>query len=386
MELYVHLPFCARKCRYCDFASFPGLEGTMEAYVDALLREAEFYSPEAADPIVTVYFGGGTPSLLPPALLSRLMSGLRSRLPLQQAEEWTVEANPGILTAPWLDAARTGGVTRLSLGMQAAQDSLLRMLGRIHCRNEVRKSVGLAREAGFDNLNLDLMFGLPGQTLSDWQETLSEALSLAPEHISAYGLIPEEGTPLFQDLESGLLTLPEPEAEREMYDVLLRTLHFAGFEQYEISNFARPGHACRHNIGYWDQTPYLGLGLSAASMTGITVGPDGMRYTRRTNTSEMDAYISGIKNNAPNLSEHSVIEPPEARFETMMLGLRMNEGVTESRFLFLHGRSLDSCYGPRLRSLEARGLVTHDSSPRRWRLTRLGMDLQNQVLVDLMDP
>ena len=358
----------------------------MEAYVDALLREAEICSSEVREPILTVYFGGGTPSLLPPALLSRLISGLHARLPLTHTEEWTAEANPGTLTAPWLDAALEGGVTRLSLGMQAAQDSLLHTLGRIHHQPQVQKSVSLARKAGFDNLNLDLMFGLPGQSISDWRETLSEALALAPEHISAYGLIPEEGTPLFQDLESGRLVLPEPEAEREMYDLLFHTLSFAGFEQYEISNFARPGRACRHNIGYWDQTPYLGLGLSAASMTGVSMGPEGMRYTRRTNVPLMDGYLSGIKNNAPNLSEHSVIEPPEARFETMMLGLRMNKGVLESRFLFLHGRSLDSCYGTRLRALEARGLVTHDSNPRRWRLTRLGMDLQNQVLVELMDP
>ena len=171
-----------------------------------------------------------------------------------------------------------------------------------------------------------------------------------------------------------------------MYDLLLQALRIAGFEQYEISNFARPGRACRHNIGYWDQTPYLGLGLSAASMTGVSIGPDGMRYTRRTNALQMDAYLSGIKKRAPNLSEHSAIEPPEARFETMMLGLRMNDGVLESRFYSLHGRSLDSCYGPRLRALETRGLVTHDSNSGRWRLTRLGMDLQNQVLVDLMDP
>ncbi|MBR2823008.1 MAG: radical SAM family heme chaperone HemW [Clostridia bacterium] len=385
MELYVHLPFCRRKCRYCDFASFPGLDARMEPYVDALLREADFFAGDASEPIDTVYFGGGTPSLLPPSLLSRLISGLKSRLPMEQVREWTAEANPGTLTDPWLEAARRSGVNRLSLGMQAAQAPLLETLGRIHRMDQVRESVGMARAAGFRNLNLDLMFGLPEQSMADWRETVEEALALSPEHISAYGLIPEEGTPLFRDLEAGRLTLPQAETERDMYNLLLLTLKNRGYAQYEISNFARPGFACRHNIGYWRQVPYLGLGLSAASMVRIRTGPEGTRYTRRTNGTDMDAYLAGIAQNAPNLSEQSEIGPAEARFETMMLGLRMNEGVRDNFFEAMHRRSLESCYGVRLRALEARGLVTYVNQPGAWRLTRLGMDLQNQVLVDLMD-
>ncbi len=355
----------------------------MESYVSALLREAEIRAGEITESFDTVYFGGGTPSLLPPALLTRLAEGLKARLPVLQDAEWTSEANPGTLTPAWLEAAMPSGINRISLGMQAAQNSLLKTLGRIHNAGQVEESVKLCREAGLRNLNLDLMFGLPGQSPADWSETLREALSLQPEHISAYGLIPEEGTPLFRDLEAGRLTLPEVETERSMYDTLLGTLSRAGFEQYEISNFARPGYACQHNIGYWTQTPYLGLGLAAASLIFPQKNGEGLQYLRRTNTADMDAYLSGIAEKAPVFSEETAIPPGESRFETLMLGLRMNQGVTEERFQALHGRSLESCYGPRLREMEARGLLVHEGD--RWRLSRLGMDLQNQVLVALMD-
>ncbi len=383
MELYVHLPFCRQKCRYCDFVSFPGMEGQMEAYVSALLREAELVREDVSLPIRTVYCGGGTPSLLPPALLGRLLRGLKARLPMAAVEEWTVEANPGTLTPAFLEAAAAGGVNRLSLGMQAAQDGLLEMLGRIHRFQDVRESVSLARRAGFRNLSLDLMFGLPGQTADDWRETLEAALSLRPEHISAYGLIPEEGTPLFRALTSGRLRLPEPETEREMYDLLLRKMAEAGFVQYEISNFSKPGFACAHNLGYWTQVPYLGLGVSAASMISMRRGPEGLSYLRRTNTRRMEEYLAGIRAGKPALSETEIVTPPEARFETMMLFLRMNRGIREADFSALHGRSLASCYGAKLRSLQDRGLI--ECAEGAWKMTRLGMDLQNTALVELMD-
>ena len=383
MELYVHLPFCVRKCRYCDFASFPGLEGSVEAYVDAVLREAELRRNECPEPFDTVYFGGGTPSLIPPAALARLIRGLKERLDLASVREWTSEANPGTVTKEWLDTALEGGVNRVSLGMQAAQRSLLSMLGRIHCPEDTERSVKAARDAGFRNLSLDLMFGLPGQTADDWTETLEAALALNPEHLSAYGLIPEEGTPLYEDLRSGKMSLPEPEEEREMYGALLRTAEAAGFHQYEISNFALPGFECLHNAGYWRQVPYLGLGLSAASMTEVRKGPDGMRYVRRTNVRTPEEYMRGILSGTPALAEKAETAPEEARFETMMLGLRMNRGVGEREFSAMHGVSLEACFGERLRALRGRGLVLYENGF--WRLTRDGMDLQNTVLVELMD-
>ena len=228
MLLYVHIPFCRQKCRYCSFVSFPGQEAQAEAYVHLLLKEAENRIREFTGPVHTVFIGGGTPSLLPPDLLSLLASSLFSSLPSVAVQEFTVEANPGTVTRSWIEAARNAGVNRLSLGMQAFQPELLTLLGRIHSYSDVEETVRLAREYGFTNLNLDLMFGIPGQSLASWKETLEAALALEPVHISAYGLIPEENTPLYRDLESGRLSLPDPDLEREMYDLALSMLSARG--------------------------------------------------------------------------------------------------------------------------------------------------------------
>ena len=356
----------------------------MLEYTDALLQEAALYADQTTEQVETVYFGGGTPSLLPPPLLSSLMRGLRDIFSLRTVSEWTLEANPGTLGREWLDAALEGGMTRLSLGMQAAQNRILRSLGRIHSMEDTLHSVQMIRQAGVHNLNLDLIFGLPGQTEEDWHETLASACSMNPEHISAYGLIPEEGTPLWDDLHSGRCFLPDPDLEREMYDDLLTFLSEKGFQQYEISNFSLPGFACQHNIGYWTQKAYLGLGLSASSMLRISRNRQGLTCLRRTNTSQMDAYLQGIHQGKPVLSEESRIPPAETQFETMMLGLRMNRGVDEDFFLRTHGISIGQRYGEKLRKLQKEGLLY--SSDGAWKLTRRGMDLQNTALVELMDP
>ena len=426
MELYIHIPFCVRKCRYCDFVSFPGRLDEMEDYITHVLREAELRSaalPAQLCRLDTVYIGGGTPSLLPPSQLSRLMEGLRRWFDFSGVTEFTVEANPGTVTEAWADTAVRLGVNRVSMGMQAFQPHLLHTLGRIHTYEDVERSVKILRDAGIRNLSLDLMFGLPGQTMEDWRESLSAALRLAPEHISAYGLIPEENTPLYEDLQRGVLKLPEPEEERAMYDEALSCLSRQGFEQYEISNFSLPGFACVHNIGYWTQVPYLGLGLAAASMfpEGMLDSPvspacqamnaavpegstealpedsasgqglplrqweNGFRCLRETNPASFEAYDSMLRLAAASSSPERITErvsAEEARFETMMLGLRMNAGVSEAFFRRLHGVSLDDVYGKKLRRLAEQGLVTFDSGS--WRLTRKGMDLQNTVLVELM--
>ena len=383
MELYVHLPFCLQKCRYCDFVSFPGLEGRMREYVDALLWEAEYYREKVNEPIRTVYFGGGTPSLLPPDLLSNLIKGLKENLPLDEVQEWTVEANPGTVTNVWLETALQGGINRISIGMQAAQDYLLKKIGRIHNMKDVKESVYKARSAGFQNLNLDLMFGLPGQAMQDWAETIDCILDLDPEHISAYGLIPEENTLLYRDLQDGILSLPDENQERNMYDYLLNILDKNNYLQYEISNFSKPGYDCAHNIGYWTLVPYLGIGISAASMTDIAIESDGMHYLRQTNIKDINAYFYSVRNKKPASEEKTVISPAEARFETIMLGLRMNRGVNEKDFQRLHGVSIESCYGQKLHILASQGLVMFEDNC--WRLTRAGMDLQNSILVELME-
>lgn len=377
MELYIHLPFCRRKCRYCDFASWSGQEDRMADYVSAVIREAENragqigrFSPE------TVFVGGGTPSVLPPDLFSELLQSVFRLFPPEDGAEISVEANPGTLSAPWLTAAVSCGVNRISMGMQAAQPTLLETLGRIHRPEDVAESVRLVRDAGIGNLNLDLMFGLPGQTEAMWRETLEAALALSPEHLSCYGLIPEDGTPLKTALDNGSLTLPPEETERAMYDTAIRLLAENGYRQYEISNFARPGYACRHNIGYWRRVPYLGLGTAAASMF---LRPDGS-CLRETNPSTVDTYIPGCGLHR----ESETVCGADAMFESLMLGLRMTDGVSESAFRAMYGVAMTEVYGPTLDRLRQRGLLRHEDGA--WKLTRRGMDIQNTVLVELMDP
>lgn len=382
MELYVHIPFCRQKCRYCSFASFPGQEAYFEKYAALILQEARLRRGEASGTVTTVYFGGGTPSLLPPEILTCLVSGLKEVFEIAPGAEFTSEANPGTVTRPWLDAAVSSGVNRLSFGVQAYQDRLLRLLGRIHDFSGAVSSVALAREAGIGNISLDLIFGVPTQTLADWNETVDAVLSLNPVHLSAYGLIPEEGTPLFRDLEQGLLTLPDPDEEREMYGLVIREAAARGLKQYEISNFALEGYECRHNIGYWTQVPYIGLGVSAASMTGAQSGPDGFTCVRSINPNTLSGYEQYVSGGCASGTPEQ-ISPANSRFETMMLGLRMNRGVSETDFYRMHGVSLDSCYGEKLRDMEKRGLLIHDHGT--WKLTARGFDIQNSVLVELMD-
>ena len=382
MELYVHIPFCVRKCRYCSFASFPAEEAEKETYIDLLLREAAARRKETEEPIRTVYFGGGTPSLLSPDLLTRLTSGLRNVFFLDDVQEFTAEANPGTVTKEWLDAAAEAGINRISFGMQAYQDKILSTLGRIHRFSDVCNSVESARSSGIKNISLDLIFGVPGQTTEDWSETIEAALSLSPDHISAYGLIPEEHTPLYDDLKSGKHHLPDPDREREMYWDAVGKLISKGYSRYEISNFAKPGYECKHNIGYWSQIPYIGLGLSAASMIFLRKTPDGMTYVRRNNPELQHEYRNMVVS-AASFDLYEKIDEHDARFETMMLGLRMCRGVNEEEFFRLHGVTLDSCYGPRLSEFEQKGLMMHRDGF--WRMTDRGFDIQNSILVDLMD-
>ena len=379
MELYIHIPYCRQKCRYCDFASYAGQEGTMAAYVDAVLREADAMAPYAKDaPIQTVFIGGGTPSTFPAELLKKLLTGLHQHFDMPSGIEFTSEANPGTLTPEWLEAAICGGVNRISMGMQACQPELLRTLGRIHTYDDVMESAALARKMGINNLSVDLMFGLPGQTQKMWQESLSAALALNVEHLSCYGLIPEDGTPLKRDLDAQRLFLPDEAEERQMYDDTLRILAQHGYQQYEISNFAKPGRECRHNIGYWTRVPYIGLGASAASFLQTKSG--GLRLT---NPSSIRDYIAMTEDNAWRRRERTSLLPEDARFESLMLGLRMTRGVSETDFAAMHGIKLDDYCGDILRRQEQRGLLLHRDD--RWALTRRGMDVQNAILVEIME-
>lgn len=365
--LYVHVPFCASKCLYCDFPSWQGIMDKREQYVQALEQEIRARaSGEEAD---TVFIGGGTPSLLMPDEVSRILSALQSGYDIAEDAEITCEVNPGMVSRAFLQAAKQGGVNRISVGVQSFDDRLLTLIGRRHTADKAKATVHMIADMGFDNINVDLMFGLPFQTMEDWTRSLDTALSLPVRHISCYALIPEEGTPLFERVETGKWTLPDEDAERDMYDIALNKLASRGFFRYEISNFAVNGYACRHNLGCWRRAPYLGFGCAAHSLVDSE--------TRLINPCDIDHYLAG---EAPKKQKLSL---DEQMFEDMMLGLRTKEGVREQTFLKRYGTDIQTVYADKLKRSLERGLVewAHGAL----RLTNKGMNLENAVLLDLME-
>jgi oxygen-independent coproporphyrinogen III oxidase len=366
--LYVHVPFCVSKCAYCDFASYPGRAADVSRYVETVICEIARRGEETGHPAAdTIFLGGGTPSLLNASQVSGILAALRGAFPIEPDAEITCECNPGTLTPAFAQALACAGVNRLSLGAQAMQPGLLQLLGRIHTWEQVIASVEIARQAGFANINLDLMFGLPTQAVAELRDTLAAALALAPTHVSCYGLIVEEETPLARDIAAGTLTLPDEDAERGMYELARQILAAHGLEQYEISNFARPGFVCRHNIGCWTRVPYLGFGCAAHSF---------FDECRTMNPSALDAYLAGQQPQAERISKE------EARFESMMLGLRMTCGVDDADFSRMHGMTIAAAFGDKLAKPLAAGLLQWQDGT--LRLTRRGMDLQNSVLVELL--
>ena len=385
-----------------------GREADIPRYVETVVREITRRGTETGHPVAdTIFLGGGTPSLLDEFHVTRILDALFEAFPIEAGAEITCECNPGtlgipnrtsddphplplsrerargadgphplpfsqrerggVVTTPFAQALRKAGVNRLSIGAQAKQPRLLRLLGRIHDWEEVVASVEIARQAGFDNINLDLMFGLPSQTVADVRETLEAAIALAPTHLSCYDLIVEEGTPIYRDINVGKLALPDEEVDRDMYELTRQMLAEHDFHQYEISNFAREGYACRHNVGCWTRVPYLGFGCAAHSF---------FEQCRTMNPSEIDAYLAGEEPKKEQISKE------EARFESMMLGLRMTRGVKDGDFARMHGMSIREAFGEKLDKPIAAGLIEWHKGA--MRLTRLGMDLQNSVLVDLM--
>ncbi len=367
LSLYIHIPYCAKKCAYCDFPSYTGKMGTARAYIGRVLREAEEKRIPGRE-ISTLYIGGGTPSLLPPAVMKELLSGLKERFTFEKDAECSSEANPGMLSDKMAYTLAEGGINRVSLGLQAVQPRLLSVLGRLHTFEDAERSVKRLREAGITNLNLDVMFGLPGQTVNDFRETLEAALSLSPRHLSCYALIAEEGTEITRRIRSGELSLPDEDEEREMYSLAKAKTAARGMRQYEISNFALPGFECRHNVLCWQRREYLGLGAAACGFTGDT---------RCRNPVTVEGYLAGEK------AEEETISPREARFESMMLGLRMNEGVSREAFYQMHGLTPEQAFGEKLIQALESGLLEEENGY--FRPTERGMDLQNRLLLMLMD-
>lgn len=336
--LYIHIPFCLRKCRYCDFVSYPYNESAARLYVNGLRREMELRvgnKYEQRRTLSSVFIGGGTPTCLSTELLLEIITLIKGYYKLSLDVEFTIEANPGTVDAGKLCALRLAGVNRLSLGAQACTESTLRTLGRIHNHEQTVSAVRQAREAGFDNINLDLIFEVPGQTLTEWQRCLEQVIDLTPEHVSAYGLQLEEGTLLKEQVDSGFLQPCAEEDGLNMYQAAVHILQSAGLEQYEISNFARFGKQCRHNLVYWQNGAYLGLGPAAHSRLG---------NVRMSNEANLLNYTARLSAGTLPVVWSEDITPENDIFETVFLGLRMTEGLDLERFRQRFGRPLIEVY------------------------------------------
>ncbi len=370
ISLYIHIPFCASKCAYCDFASFPGREADWRRYFEALWGEMALWRPAlAAREAVTLFIGGGTPTLVPPEYLAETLDRAREAVPFAADAEITVEGNPGTLTPEKLARYRRAGVNRLSLGAQSFDDGLLRSLGRIHTSGQIAGAVAMARDAGFDNLNLDLIYALPGQGLDDWRDTLERAAALGVEHLSAYSLIVEEGTPMARRVASGEAVLPEDDEANAMQRAAVERLTAAGYGRYEISNYARPGRECRHNLAYWLRGEYLGWGCAAHSLF------DGRRFH---NPEGLDDYLAGGR-----AQEVRALTRADAMEETLMLSTRTVRGLDLAAWRRSFARPFERGREAALARLERGGFV--ETAGGFMRLTARGMEVQNAVVLELLE-
>ncbi len=376
LELYIHIPFCIRKCAYCDFLSFPAGEKDRQSYVEALLDE--IYGAKEKGDAATVFFGGGTPSILPGKEIGRIMDAVRAKYSVPEDAEITLEANPGTLDRKKLEDWKKAGINRLSLGLQSAENAELKALGRIHTWETFLESYRMAREAGFQNINIDLMSALPGQSAYTWRKTLQKVTELKPEHISAYSLIVEEGTPFYEKYaedvkrrEKGLPCgfLPSEDEERQMYYDTEKILKAEGYRRYEISNYAREGFECRHNCGYWECKNYRGFGLGASSLI------DEVRFH---NTESMENY----QNRAFGREDEEYLDAEAQMEEFMFLGLRLTQGISVNDFEKKFHTPYVSVYGKISRELEEKKLLRRENG--RIFLTERGIDLSNYVLSEFL--
>ncbi len=386
LALYFHIPFCLKKCNYCDFLSFgadsPLADGKTKArYMDSLLRETVMRAEDYGDyRVASVFIGGGTPSTVNPEFLSELLAVVRKNYSLAEEAEITVEVNPGTVDERTLHCYRQAGVNRLSIGLQSADSKELAVLGRVHTYGEFLGAYYIARRCGFSNVNVDIMSALPGQTLNGYLDTLDKVLALQPqpEHISAYSLILEEGTVLWEQAERGELELPDEETDREMYSETKRILQKAGYVRYEISNYAKPGYECRHNCGYWRRKNYAGFGIGAASL---------IENERYKNGEDLGAYLV---NPTGCRTDRQVLSVSEQMEEFMFLGLRMTSGISAEEFAACFGRNPEDVYGEVIRKNIRDGLLkwteglSGNSSDRRLALTEKGLDLANYVMAQFL--
>lgn len=394
LGLYLHFPFCVRKCRYCDFLSFPSGEAGREIYLERLKEEIKARGAIYQDyNIETLFIGGGTPSLMTGQQLTELLDTVRASFHVSPVGEWTMECNPGTTDAETLRIYRNAGINRLSFGLQSMNDEELKYLGRIHTAKQFTENYQAARRVGFENINIDLMSALPGQTTASWMDTLNKAAAFEPEHLSAYSLIIEEGTPfwdLYGDDRSGeanadgiiadggagqqgkaaIPALPDEDSERQMYHLTKRILAEKGYERYEISNYTRKGFECRHNLIYWQRKDYLGLGLGAASMVG---------NRRFSNVSDMTSYMHDW-----SYCQEEILDRKAQIEETMFLGLRCTAGVSDRMFTEKFGQSMMDIYGDIIRKYLSEGFLIYNPSDGRLAFSEAGTDVSNWILSDFL--
>ena len=372
LGLYIHIPFCQKKCNYCDFLSAPANKQVQIAYMDILKKEIKEKSIEyKAYCVDTVFIGGGTPTCVPYETIVNMMIAVKESFFLTEDCEITIECNPGTVTKESLENYRKAGINRLSIGLQSTDNTILKELGRIHTFEQFLETFKLAREVGFTNINVDLMSGLPNQTLKQYETSLLEILKLNVEHISAYSLIVEEGTPFYKLYEEDKLFLPDEETERKMYYLTKEKLMAAGLSRYEISNYAKAGYECKHNARYWIREDYLGLGLGASSM---------VNNVRFKNTEWLDEYLT--ENKYMEKIEEQSLSITECMEEFMFLGLRMTKGVSKERFYETFGSSIEEIYGKVVTKLKEQGLLEEEGDF--IRLTEYGQDVSNRVWVEFL--
>lgn len=379
LELYIHIPFCISKCKYCDFLSAPSAEAERAEYVESLCHKIRKYADLAkAYRVTSIFVGGGTPSILEAEQMVKIFAAVRETFQIEHDAEITVEMNPGTVTREKLAAYKQLGVNRLSIGLQSANNMELKVLGRIHTYEEFLATYQLARAEGFQNINIDLIMAIPCQTEESWEETLRKTAELKPEHISAYSLIIEEGTPFYERYreseeaeENCLLELPDEDTERMMYENTQRILEAYGYHRYEISNYAREGWECRHNLGYWNRTEYLGIGIGAASLM------DDQRWNQ---TADIEAFLNDSAE--PAVEDREILSVEDQMSEYMFLGLRKMEGVSKAEFEKTFCRRIEEVYGTVIEDMKGKGLLLEEGEF--LKLTKEGINISNYVMSEFL--
>lgn len=370
--IYIHIPFCAKKCYYCDFTSYVGRDEEINSYLDSLEKEMDLYMDKKED-IYSIFIGGGTPSLLSPDQLDRLFVIIEKKVNLESLCEYTIESNPGTLTRDKLRTMKKHGVNRLSMGLQAVQDKHLKFMGRIHDMDQFVESFELARQEGLENINVDLIFAFEGQTLEDWKESLEKVVAMNPDHISAYSLIIEEGTTFYRMYQDGRLNDFDEDTYISMYRYTVEKLKDSGYHQYEISNYAKEGCECKHNILYWDCLNYYGFGLGASGFIGD------VRYT---NTKNMKDYMEDLDNKKKPIEFKEVIASKDRFNEKIILGLRKNEGILLDTVTKYLTDKEENDFMVKVKNYIDKGLLLVDNG--RLRLGQEGREVSNSIFVDLM--